>query len=356
MEGRLTARINGSLAARGWVMGALTLGLFVAAPATAQEAASAYPPELLQPHLVAIDGGRRLNIFCTGRGGPTVVFEQGFGSNALHWMGVLPAISRLTRTCVYDRAGYGLSDAPSGASDATNATSNLHALLRADHISTPVILVGHSLGGLYATLYADRFPKEVAGLVLVDPSFAGMKGITAETPEEAGLMKKRDDDEIAHDVSCAALAREGALTDSDMKGCMPPTRPGRSPEEITYLRQPYKRAGYFGTLLSEGDSVGREGVADPADFRQERQAARSWESVPVIVLSRGAQGAPPPNIAEARWKAADAEWLAGHERLAARSTRGRHIIVPGAGHAIQIDKPEAVIRAVKEILQEVRRR
>ncbi len=56
-------------------------------------------------------GGRRMHVFCTGSGSPTVVLEAGLLSFSLQWSWVQPAVARFTRVCSYDRAGYGWSDA-----------------------------------------------------------------------------------------------------------------------------------------------------------------------------------------------------------------------------------------------------
>lgn len=106
-------------------------------------------------HFVAIEGTRRLNLICIGSGAPTVIFLYGLGSGSFDWRKVQPAIGQVTQACTYDRAGYGFSDPLKKTADATNAISDLHALLHAGGLSRPVVLVGHSLGGLYATLYAE---------------------------------------------------------------------------------------------------------------------------------------------------------------------------------------------------------
>jgi alpha/beta hydrolase family protein len=115
-------------------------------------------------------GGRHLNLVCNGQGDPTVVFLQSLGGGITAWDKVRASVSAFTRTCFYDRAGFGYSDPATQPSSADNETNDLHALLKRAPVKRPIILVGHSLGGLYATLYADKFPDEVGGLVLVDPS------------------------------------------------------------------------------------------------------------------------------------------------------------------------------------------
>src|SRR5262245_3328102 len=132
--------------------------------------------------LVEIGGGRRLYLECHGSGSPTVVLEAGFRTDAEIWntltvvgTPVLPAVSGFTRVCVYDRPGTALDAEHLGRSDpvpmprtAEDIVADLDALLRAAEVPGPYVLVGHSLGGLFARLYASDQPEAVAGLVLVD--------------------------------------------------------------------------------------------------------------------------------------------------------------------------------------------
>lgn len=110
-------------------------------------------------------GDHRLNIRCAGSGSPTVVLEPGLGEPASDMAKVIaPQVARTTQVCVYDRAGHGRSDA---APDA-DAARDLHELLRRAHVRGPVVLAGHSLGGMLVLSYADRYPAEVAGVALID--------------------------------------------------------------------------------------------------------------------------------------------------------------------------------------------
>src|SRR5688572_16105159 len=114
-------------------------------------------------------GGRSLHIDCRGSGTPTVVFESGLGSaGALDWSQVHDAIAGTTRACAYSRAGILASDAGVGERDSNAVAEDLHALLARAGESAPIVLVAHSLGGLYALNYTHRFGADVAGLVLVD--------------------------------------------------------------------------------------------------------------------------------------------------------------------------------------------
>ena len=113
-------------------------------------------------------GGYKLHLSCTGRGSPTVLLESGNGPTSSAWAWVQPEIARTTRVCSYDRAGTGRSEESPNPRDAEHIAQELHGLVDAAHIERPLVLVGHSYGGLYVRQYAAMYPADVAGMVLVD--------------------------------------------------------------------------------------------------------------------------------------------------------------------------------------------
>ena len=116
--------------------------------------------------------GTEVMLGCRGSGSPTVVFEAGLGSGGSTWASLVNAIAPTTRACRYDRQGVGASDPVDGAGALSvgDRVEGLHALLAAAGIDGPVILAGHSYGGMIVRLFATRYPAETAGLVLVDAS------------------------------------------------------------------------------------------------------------------------------------------------------------------------------------------
>lgn len=119
-------------------------------------------------HLVDVNG-RRLWTHRSGSGGPTVVFAPGAGSFALDFLLAHERVAELTTSVLYDRAGTGWSDDVELPRSLDEVTDELRGLLRILDVPTPYLLVGHSLGGAYVQRYAQRFPDDVAGLLLLDP-------------------------------------------------------------------------------------------------------------------------------------------------------------------------------------------
>lgn len=132
---------------------------------TVREAATSADP--MPGQLVDI-GTHRLHLSCTGSGSPTVVVEPGAGMVSAQLDSVTSAVAEGARVCVYDRAGRGWSEPSPTSQDATQIATDLHALLDRGGVPGPYVLAGHSFGGLYVLTFADRYPDEVAGMVLVD--------------------------------------------------------------------------------------------------------------------------------------------------------------------------------------------
>ena len=143
-----------------------------------------------QGRLVQVDG-RSLFLDCRGQGSPTVVFESGMGDGAGAWASVHDDIAATTRACTYDRAGRGFSD-PLGIHTLADGALDLRSLLRAAGEPGPFVVVGHSLGVDYARVFVDAYLDEVHGLLLVD-GFAPDLESSAVHPLLGSLRQEYED-------------------------------------------------------------------------------------------------------------------------------------------------------------------
>lgn len=327
--------------------------VFASPSASGDLPASVY---LRAQNLVRIAPGLRLNLFCDGKGSPTVVLEAGLGDDMLTWRRVQGEIAKFTRTCSYDRAGYGFSDPALQPSDADNTVDNLQRLIESAPIRTPIVLVGHSLGGEYATLFAATHKGEVAGMVLIDPSFANQDRIlTASLPatKRTGLLAEEhrliDEEKVC--VRAAKKHRRGNHADFSIY-CLdnPPDPTPALHRELD--RQDMQMAANLANLseLTEftPNTLGEQGV----DSKELEGVTIDFGNIPLTVLT--AEHKRPPGSSRTENAKEYAAWLAGHEALAEASTRGISVVVKNTGHVIQIDQPTAVINAVHEVVEQVR--
>ena len=148
-------------------------------------------------HMVDV-GGHQLHLYCEGRGTPTVVLEAPATAMSSAWAWVQADLAKTTRTCSYDRAGLGWSEAGDAPFTPQAVPAELNALLRLAGEHEPYVLVGADLGAAYASLYASKYPDEIAALVLVNPP--GPVGATRRADTATGFL-----------TVSAWLARTGVL-------------------------------------------------------------------------------------------------------------------------------------------------
>ena len=153
---------------------------------TTDSFASTYPA----PGVIRSVGDHRLHIDCRGQGQPTVVLVSGLGEFSASWARIRDGVAPTTRVCAYDRAGQGWSDDLAHPQDGIAAAADLHALLAAAGERGPFVLAGHSIGGPYAMTYAERFPDEVAGMVLLDSTTPRQFDAIPAYPVQYAMMRR----------------------------------------------------------------------------------------------------------------------------------------------------------------------
>lgn len=253
----------------------------------------------------AIDiGGRTLWLSCTGAGKATVILEAGLGADHRSWAAVQPAVAQFTRVCSYDRAGLGQSEPAPTPRTSQDVVQDLHQLLQKAGETGPYILVGHSFGGLHVQLFAHTYPAEVLGLVLVD-------AVHEEWWSRA-----------------AALLPPPAADDS---------------ARLQNFRQ-------FMTVDYADPAKTAEGIDIPATVAQLQQAG-SLGDTPLLVLVAGMPTVLAPGLPTAL------ESQLNHllqqtlpEELLARSSLSMRLPVEDSGHNIPQEQPDAVVVAVRTML------
>ena len=293
---------------------------------------SRYPP----PGRMLDVGGRRLHVYEAGQGSPIVLLEAGIAATSLSWRPVQTEIAKFARVASYDRAGLGWSDANSQPLTLSGLVDDLHCLLEVAQLPPPYILVGHSFGGLIVRAYANRYPAETAGLVLVD----------ALRPEEWHPLSSEQRGTLARGVRLsrrgAMLARMGIVgwcLRSLLAGSrwLPKAVGGAaSGRGLTVMK---RIAGEVGKMPPEVWPMVAEHWSQPKSFlgmaahfeslaesARDMCAAAPLQGVPVIVLTP-----------------------AGKPALDSLGANVRHVVAERSGHWIHLDQPELVVEAVRSI-------
>ncbi len=312
---------------------ALLLLLAAGDSALAQKADPALDVYLKPQTLATLPDGRHIHLFCMGHGEPVAIVAPGWHITAPLWNRFQPLMAKQTRVCLYDRAGYSFSDPGPMPRDTAAEVKDLHDALKAAGIKDPFILVGHSLGGFDARLFAYTYPKETAGLLLLDPPTEGIYQHMHDPDEDVGLY--------AH---CAKIVRQHSLGwDSKCIDLRP--GPRWSDAMRAKILADQQHASWYETIVSEDVSM----VTRSAD--ELVAARRPLGSIPINVLQADT------NCAAAQKtdpKSFDAKRCAELEIQAQDSTRGVKRIVTGAGHMMQDDKPDVVLDAFREIVDAAR--
>jgi len=300
--------------------------------------------EFSVPHQRVDIGGRKLNLYCAGEGAPVVVFESPSGTAGWGWFKVLPAVARHSRACIYDRAGFGFSDASPRPSDSANAVDDLHALLKAASIPGPYLLVGSSYGAMHVQLYAYRYPDEIAGLVLVDGQNEDefqLLDIIAN-----GAFAKARPGGLAHYRECAESAEVGKLSDQ----CRSEDDRGAGKSLAAAIDTERASPAYWRANESELASC-----CGNASSQQLHEARRDLGDFPVTILARSVSPYALPNQPPSpRSRAIEDAHKASLEAVLAFAPKGELQVVPNASHLIQIEQPEAVSDTVIELLEKIR--
>lgn len=266
--------------------------------------------------------GRRLAFRCAGHGAPTVLLEGGWAASSLAWSRVQPLVATTARVCSYDRAGMGLSDPGPDPRDGAAIARDLDDGLRAANIGGPFVVVGHSAGGLYVRLFADRRPADVVGMVLVDPSveFQDQRLSAMYGPGAGSIAGLRD-----RAARCLAAATAHRLP---------------SPDPALAKCDAATPVATWATEVSELDTLWGATSAEVAAGRS------TFGALPLIVLTAGDTNAALP---EGPRRFADRVWAGLHQELADRSTVGVRRTVTGTGHLIPHDRPDAIAAAIAEV-------
>lgn len=122
--------------------------------------------------MIRVDG-HAIHFVCEGSGNRVYLLDAGMFGGAYAWGYVAPLLALSGRVCAFDRPGLGWSDDTGAAHDVLALAGGIGAIVRAAHVRTPFVYVGHSLGADDAIAYYGLHPRDVAALVLLEPRNPG---------------------------------------------------------------------------------------------------------------------------------------------------------------------------------------
>ena len=280
--------------------------------------------------------GHDMHLYCTGEGSPTIVLEAGLGDDSLEWGKVQPELSKATRVCSYDRAGMGWSAPQPGPRDADSIVGQLHALLQQAGVRGPIVLMGHSMAGIYIRGYATRYPLDVVGLIFVDGA-SPLQGDHGSAELRAATSIPRYQYYSFVMISAMGLERPAGSCSAE------PGYEGRTARMTAELE--------CGKLISE---IWRE-YSSSQRSGEETINTGPYGDLPVLIFSRDPQldrkstNLPPKLALEL-----SVVWDQDQEAIKRLSTRSRRIIAKGSGHHIPDDRADLLNREVTIFIQQIR--
>jgi len=285
---------------------------------------------------VNIGKHQRLNLRCSGRGTPTVVLESGNNADSMTWFKVQPEIAKFTRVCAYDRAGTGFSDGGPLPRNLDVNSADLSALIHIAHIATPAIFVGHSYGTNVVRRFADKHAAEVAALVLLDPP---PQNVGEFSPE----FEKEDEEQRIAMLSKVRQCQRGAEESKldapppGLKDCLRPPNPEFSAALNAAIHANKTRPAFWQTIISLSEANG-------ALYKQPVATNESHGATPLLILQPDTPFADVPPEMQKPLEQARQET---QQAIAATSSRSKIVPVGHSSHDVQLDRPDAVVEAVR---------
>ncbi|OUS73046.1 hypothetical protein B1748_23870 [Paenibacillus sp. MY03] len=283
-------------------------------------------------------GGRQIHLNCKGQGTPLVVLEAGADtSGSPLWQPVQEQVARFTRVCSYDRAGIMWSDPAKGRRNSRAIAEDLHKVLRAANEQPPYVLVGASMGGPYVMTFTKYYRKEVAGMVLVDASH----------PEQTARLSQATGEPASDPIpfvfrALAATAWTGlprlVLPDAEIPELPSQTAKAITAYQPTSLKAAFAEAAVFEESLSEAGTF------------------RTLDNLPLAVLSRGKPWSAfseaeqtASGLTREQFNRAEAAWASMQAEEASWSSNSTHQVLADSSHVMQLERPDAVIAAIKDV-------
>jgi pimeloyl-ACP methyl ester carboxylesterase len=280
--------------------------------------------------------GYKMHLHCTGEGSPAIVLDAGLGDDSLIWAKVQTELSKTTRVCSYDRAGFGWSDPQPGPRDADRIAQQLHKLLTEAGISGLTVLMGHSIGGLYIRAYTAHYPQSVSGLIFVDSS----------TPLQ--------EDHFPDDVKKENENAQFEFLKLKWLEIMGVTRLMGQCEHVEgfddfagkMIAENQCRASQLRAMAREDQSVRQSG--------NETIGTGPFGDLPILIFSRDPQPSASSESPTQTEIAFSKIWNEMQEDLKHLSTHSRRIIAKGSSHYIQVDRPELLNLKVTDLIEQIR--
>ena len=288
---------------------------------------NSYPPDGVMINV----GNREIHVNIKGNKTnlPPVVIETGTGNWSYDWQIVQEELSKHTQVITYDRAGYGWSDPPPDGFSIDMTIDDLSKILEVSNINTPVILVGHSVGGIYTRLFADKFPEKVSGLILID---SRNEFFAKQAPEFNKKFFDTQDQTMNGILSRIGLVR--LLGETMFSDAMPDYLSAKKYVNVQW------DSPFFKVLNEEIQQI--------KTAEKSLETTQSLGKKPLIIMtpSEADLQATALGFSEKEENDLKKKWLEAQKQLEKLSANSEYITIPNSSHAVMYDQPEAIVKAI----------
>lgn len=235
----------------------------------------------------------KLQYNVSGSGKPNIVLINGGSGPIEGWMKVLPEVSKLSSVFSYNRFGVAGSDKPKNAQDGITIVENLREALKIVGLEPPYLLVGHSLGGLYANLFARLHSNDIVGVIFLESSHP-------------------------NDISLDKYQGKFVKTINKMFSIFDSLSSQKQFSEVNFVKQTVSQI----------------------------QQIDSFPEIPIYVITGGKENRMMPEEARQRR-------LENQLELLSLSKNSKHIVAKNSGHFPQLSEPKVLIETIKDCIKQI---
>lgn len=307
---------------------------------------SEFPP----PGELIDNGGYKMHLLIEGRDklGPNVIFFHGAGDIALNWNLILPKVGEFATAVAIDQNGEGWSEHGHGMA-LNQQVYDSHEVLRKAGIYPPYIVVGHSLGGILANLFAVEYINEISGVVMVDATHPdAVLKIFNRTTNKMEWKKMR----LTASDSIPPVIKNKIITPKETSSFQPRKDFGDMLNKFS--QEDKERFNWIYNIRPWTYVKGQGKTYEAEIFQKMYQSYNEYTigDLPLVVITGGKKDPPKGDV---NWSTKQLQEHSAslQKELLGLSTNSRQIIARKSGHQIHIDEPEIVILSIKQMIKEV---
>lgn len=286
-------------------------------------------------------GNKNIEYIDKGKGNKTVVIQTGMACPMYDWLDIIDEISKHSRVIIFHRSGCGQSEVGNEKRTTAETVEELNLLIEKLEITKPVILVGHSYGGLCTQHFVKKYPNKVAGVVLVDSA-------SVDSYKFNELELPISDEKYSNDALLKKWNRYSHMSTEELKEEVKPKLSSKqlklSKEIQNELLNFYVNPNLYKALASELENWD-DSCLDVKDIGE-------FPNIPLKVLLRDGEFSikstvEEDGIPESEARKIEELWQELVKEQSKLSDKSELIIAEGSGHCIYVNRPDVIIDAIE---------